>query len=47
MTLIGTTADGAALLLLKEPVACPECKRMAYLVVNRDGTSRCIGCSRA
>ncbi len=35
--------DGAAYIMLPEPIECGVCKRMAAFVVNR-GSTRCISC---
>lgn len=38
-----TLADGGSLILVAEPKAC-GCGRVAALMVNRDGRTRCVEC---
>lgn len=41
--LVANAADGAGMIILKEPRKC-KCGRMAAFLVNRDGKTRCVSC---
>lgn len=40
----GSATGGVFTALLVEPMACPDCGRAAYVVVNRDGATCCHDC---